>query len=158
MLLGQLPVALPAVAEVAVEKLHPGLGGRGLADLPGQFVFLLLADQQGSGEGVIFALSRHQGGLFQTLVITEAAALALPEGDPPEELLEIVAGGLDHFPRGSSRQLFHPFPPPEVLGEGMDIGVIKISVDLVPLSLQYLERIGGARPAADMEKDLHAEI
>jgi hypothetical protein len=156
-LFGQLPVALPALPKVAIEKVDPDLGGYGLTNLAGQMVLLLLADQKGGGEGVIFTLFRHQCRLSQSLVITEAAALALPKDHPAEELRKIIPRREDHSFRDCGREFLDPFPPEEILRKGVNIRVVEIPIDRMPLPLQYFKGVGSAGTATDMEENFHEE-
>jgi len=113
-------------------------------------MFLLFADQEGGGKTIVLPSPRYRGRLSQPHIIAVAAAVIFPERGQPKELLEVIPGG-NYYPLAALPPvIFDRFQSFKIFLKGMDIGVIKIPVDLMPLVQEGFKGIGSAGRAADM--------
>jgi hypothetical protein len=145
---GGLPISFP---EVPIQKRNIIFPGGSLPDLPDQLMLLVRAHQEGSGKGIKFPLPGHSGGLPLAQQIAETTTLPFAVNNVAEVVIQWIIRSEDHLPvlrLGIERQgLF----PPAVLRVWMDIGIIEVTVDRVPLVAQGIERVNGTRCATGVQ-------
>ena len=117
-------------------------------------MLLLPAVQQGGGEGVEPAFFRQPGGGLKTPCVAVETPFVLAECHLPEELLQFIVSPddqLQSFPPGKGLE------GAEALFKfliGLDVGIVKETVNVPARVAQLAERVNGARCAADVQKDL----
>ncbi len=115
-------------------------------------MFLVGADEQGSGKSIEALHPRYHGGHGEAEVIAIAAALSLMPHHHPKIADNIVAVRDNEGEICLLGEAQHCLQSTLVFGEGVDIRIIPKGSDLQPLLLPMLDAVGGTGRTTGMKE------
>lgn len=148
----------PALTEIPVEKGNVILPGHILTNAPDEIVLLKAAVKKGGRKGVETTAFRDLRCLYESQTVAMPATILLTECDLSQEPFQ----GVTLLPHDSEPLLtgidIQRIEALFVFQIGMDIGIVKVTADLMPFLSEYPQGIDGARSTADMQQYFQSQF
>jgi len=151
---GGLDSLLPPLPKIPVKERDPIGLAQAFPHGSDEVVLLKLALQECCGEMVEFASFRNDCSSFQPIVVTIIAPLFFPECDALQKGFYLIPLLVDDLESNEICIGLQGFLSPEAFLVGVNVPVVKEAHDLETVGTENLQRVDGARSAADVEKDL----
>lgn len=145
-------IALP---EILIKERNADFSGDLLGDGFHQLVVLVRTDEKSGGECIEGTLLGYGSGPQEAHPIAELAADIFSEDDLPQEAAEVVLVVINDRQADLLGELPEGLKSPGELGVRVDVGIVEKAGNAVAGLKEVSHRKRAARPAANVQKNVH---